>query len=60
MNPAVAVLLGAAAGEAVGLRSIAALAFILAGVAIVATGRKSAPALAVARAPAAETRAGHA
>lgn len=60
VNPAVAVLLGAAAGEAVGLRSIAALAFILAGVAIVATGRKPAPALAVARAPAAETRAGHA
>lgn len=39
VNPAVAVAIGAMAGEAVGLRTVAALALILAGVALVAVSR---------------------
>ena len=41
VNPAVAVAIGAAAGEAVGLRTVAALALILAGVALVAVSRRA-------------------
>ncbi len=41
VNPAVAVAIGAVAGEAVGLRTVAALALILAGVALVAVSRRA-------------------
>ena len=41
VNPAVAVAIGAVAGEAVGLRTVAALALILAGVALVAVSRQA-------------------
>ncbi len=60
VNPAVAVALGVLAGEAVGPRSVGALALILAGVAIVAIGRgAAAPAPSEAR-PAAAASGGEA
>jgi drug/metabolite transporter (DMT)-like permease len=52
VNPVVAVLLGwAAAGEALGVRTLAATAIILAGVALVSTRRKQAATLEVRRRP---------
>jgi drug/metabolite transporter (DMT)-like permease len=52
VNPAVAVGLGALAGEAVGLRELGALALILGGVAIVAGTRRPEPSAAAETAPA--------
>jgi drug/metabolite transporter (DMT)-like permease len=44
VNPAVAVTIGAAAGERVGARALVALALILGGVAVVAASRRARPA----------------
>jgi drug/metabolite transporter (DMT)-like permease len=60
VNPAVAVGLGALAGEAVGPRELGALALILGGVAIVAATRRPEASAATARAPAPPDPAGDA